>query len=144
MIKAKIAPRNLLVVLCPVLLVACRSPAENSPPEPVARPTFEAWRRIYTTEVKGLTRSRVHRGYVNHRFSRDEEGAYEIYDTSRKPVGFVLANGKAFRYEADASGKLTSRQIAYEGLDGGVLRLLEASGKVEYEEIMAGDAQTKS
>lgn len=111
-------------------------------PEPSR--AYEVWSSVYTVELQGTRNVRRHRGYLAHKTTRRHpEGYYEVLDTRRTPVGFITA-GKAFLYENGPSGELTTREIAHEGRDRGILKILGVSGTLEFEEITLEDRPSSS
>jgi len=97
---------------------------------------YQDWKAIYAVQQEGGALTREHIGYLEHTFTiEDPEGTWVVYDAQRRPVGFVLPSGKAYRYERDTFGRIQHREIGQEGLDRGVMKLLGASGAVEYSEV---------
>lgn len=127
-----------LAICAALWLSGCTGPAGGGAYPPIdpaqEHATLREWRSIYTVEVTGAQPQRTLAGYLCHEYTlADREGKHLVYDTARQLKGFVTATGRAYVCEKNVEGDIESREVAYEGLDDGVLRILGTSGRVEYE-----------
>jgi hypothetical protein len=116
--------------------------SETSPekPDAWADETHREWKKVYTTVIVEGTKQRTHQGYVCHRFRlRDRNGTHFVFNREHEQRGFVLPVGKAFVFEKTRDGETVSREIAYAGVDRGILAILGVKGIVEYEPVSETD-----
>lgn len=140
--NSKIGPWCWLCFSC-ILLPGCETgwtrSAAGSRGRAAPQATHTSWSKIFTVEVQGATVVRKHRGYLGHETSAHHpEGHYEVLDVRRKKLGFVLGS-KAYLYVQSATGNYTSEEIANQGVESGILKILGVGGKLELVKLAAGD-----